>query len=200
MRSIVRRACWRHLLPQVLQPTVGAGIGFAQQVAPGIGPTVPNVGRLVPLTPTIGPNVGPLGTGRAWSDGADRAATDRRGRRYDELAPTSTTATPTTTTTPTNTPRLPGTTSTNAGANPNHNIEPRTPGSSGGGAGESQYSFGSNPNCSSYSSFEGFGGRPCRQKSRRTVAQSKDGGESQQTKNAGEEGDREGWRDRGCCG
>ena len=114
-----------------LATTVGADIGVAQQVAPGIGPTVPNVGRLVPLTPTIGPNVRPLGTGGL----GPTAPTAPRPTGVGVGTGGTSNSTPTTTTTPTNTP-TPGTTSTNAGANPNRNIEPRTPGSSGGGAGE----------------------------------------------------------------
>jgi subtilisin family serine protease len=43
--------------------------------------------------------------------------------------------------------------------------------------------MGSNPNCSSFRSFEGFGGRPCTQRSRRGVAQSS-GGNAQPPKNA----------------
>ena len=172
-----------------LATTVAAGTGFAQQVAPGIGQTIPNVGRLSPLTsapPTIGP-VGPLGAGPTTAPTTPRPTGVGVGT-------TNFTPTIAPTTTPTNTPTgtpttTPGTTpSTNVGANPNYTIDPRTPGGLGGGAGDSKFSFGSNPNCSSYNSFEGFGGRPCRQKSKRTVAQKGGGDESQQTKNAAKKG------------
>jgi len=61
---------------------------------------------------------------------------------------------------------------------PYYTIEPRVPQrlNSGSGGG-SVYSFGSNPNCSSYKSFEGFGGRPCSASVRRTtIAQSSKAG------------------------
>jgi hypothetical protein len=161
-----------------LATAIGAGIGFAQQIAPGIGPTMP---RLTPLTPRIAPigPAGPAATGPAGPiaptaprpTGVGPGAAGPSG-----FTPTVTPRTPTATT--------PGTT-TNAGANPGHAIEPRTPGSSGGSGGESQFSFGSNPNCSSYKSFEGFGGRPCAPKAKRNVARSAGGGgDGKQAKNA----------------
>ena len=176
-----------------LATALGAGIGFAQQVAPGVGATIPNVGRLTPIapltTPTIGP-VGPVGTAPTTPRPTGVGTTNFT----PNIAPTTPTGTPTNiptnvpTNTPTGTPTTPGTTpSINVGANPNYNIDPRTPRASGGGAGDSKFSFGSNPNCSSYNSFEGFGGRPCRLKSKRTVAQ-QGGGDNQQTKTVAKKG------------
>ena len=60
-------------------------------------------------------------------------------------------------------------------------------GGGGGGGGGSDFSFGSNPNCNSYKSFEGFGGRACSTRGRRAVAQKGDA-QPKQTKNVAKKG------------
>lgn len=202
------------LVATALATATGAGIGFAQQIAPGVGPIMPSVGRL-PLTslpPTVGPAgpgaTGPgaptaptvprptgVGVGPAGLTGFTPTVTPRTPTLTTPTGTPTTTSVPTTTTTatPSTSTTSPGATpSTNAGVNPNRMIDPRTPGGSSAGGGESQYSFGSNPNCGSYNSFEGFGGRPCGARPRRNVAQSKGGGENPPPKNIAKKGSAKG--------
>src|SRR6185503_15609668 len=93
--------------------------------------------------------------------------------------------TTTTTTTTTTTPTFNPTTTTSSGGTPSgagapvHNVDPRVSNFSTH-AEQSQYAMGANPNCTSYRSFEGFGGRPCGwkadgPKTRRNVVQSSGG-------------------------
>jgi subtilisin family serine protease len=160
-----------------------AAVGFATatlatvagaQISIGPGGIPP---RLAPLPPRLGPGptIPPRPTGIPGTPGVTR---------MPRVTPTFN---PTPTPTPTPTPATatpPTTPSTSVGATPKYNVEPRTPKSSGG-APESDFSMGSNPNCSSYRNFEGFGGRPCTQRSRRAVVKSTGGGgDSRPPKNA----------------
>jgi subtilisin family serine protease len=140
------------------------------QLAPGAGPGIGMVPpRITPISPTIGP-AGPAATGPAGPVGGPPTIPRPTG-----LTPTTPTLTPTVNPA-TGTPG----TGTQTGATPTHNIDPRTPGGSGGG--DSHFSMGANRECSSYRSFEGFGGRPC-VRARRTVAKSTGGGDGQPPKN-----------------
>lgn len=166
--------------PRALAILAVAGLGTAivatsalAQLVPSVGQGPLNIPRLTPITPSGAPTIGPAGR-------IDAAPTIPR---TTGVGPSTFTPnlSSTTTVTPSVTPTTNSgaTTSTNAGAIQTHNIDPRTPGLSGS-APESQFSMGANPNCGSYRSFEGFGGRPCVQRSRRNVAQSTGGGGDKQ--------------------
>jgi subtilisin family serine protease len=133
---------------------------------PGAGPiptAIPSGGP--PVVPTGGPPVVPAGVPPVAPTGGP------------PVAPTGVpTVTPTATPLPGATPRTPV-------ATPNQYIDPRV-GDFSTNAQGSHYSMGANPNCSSYRSFEGFGGRPCGSNTRRRVVQSSGDGGKQPPKNA----------------
>lgn len=147
----------------VLATTILASPAAAQR-AP-----IPSVPRLTTLPPSIGP-AGPPAAPAATGPGP----TTPRPTGASGGAPTFTPPSPSAgaRTVPT----------TNAWVTPTHNLAPRVPRISGG-APESHFSMRSNPNCNSYKSFEGFGGRPCTQKPRRTIA-SGGGGDSRPPRGA----------------
>lgn len=144
----------------------------AAQLNIGRGPAIP---RLAPLPPRIGPGptLPPAGTSRPTGI-PNPGSMPRTPRVTPTVNPTSN---PTPTIRPTATPvttPFGGAASRSAGASATHNIDPRTPTSSNRRAG-SHFSMGSNPKCSSYRTFEGFGGRPCK-RPRRAATKSTGGG------------------------
>ncbi len=169
--------------PRALVIVAVAGLATAIVATAAVAQLVPSVGqgpiipRLSPVAPTISPTIGPTGPAGPTGPGptTPRPTGVGGGGTFTPNVTTTTTVTPTATPT-TNSG---ATTPTNAGATQTHNIDPRTPGLSGGKP-ESPFSMGANPNCGSYRSFEGFGGRPCVQRSRRNVAQSAGGGGDKQ--------------------
>jgi len=171
-----------------LATMIGAGIAAAQ-LAPNIaGPPGVGLPKLT-ISPTVNPTIGPAGpTGAGGPIGSGAPTAPRPG--VGGIGGASTPLTPGITTTPTVTPTAtpggsttPGTT-TNTGVNPNTNINVRLPDGSPRGGSDSPYSMGSNPNCSSYKSWEGFGGRPCKAtRVKRNVAQTGEGAGKQPPKN-----------------
>lgn len=177
-----------------LATSVTAVTAFAQQNIPrlsnnlpltiGPGPTAPRPTGIP--TPTNVPtnNRAPTTTTTFTTPTVTPRPTVTPTPTVTTTTPTATTvtptATPTTTTlsTPTATPSggtPSGTPSVNNARAPAQNVDPKVRNFSSE-ADQSQYAMGANPNCSSYRSFEGFGGRPCGTKSgalkKRNVVQS----------------------------
>lgn len=156
-----------------------ATAALAQRV-PNVGQGPINVPRFTPVVPTIAPTIAPTVGPAGPAAGAGGGTTLPRPGGVGGGPSTFTPGVTTTTVTPSVTPTTnSGGTSRNPGAVQTHNVDPRSPGLSSG-APESQFSMGANPNCGSYRSFEGFGGRPCVQKSRRSVVQTGGGGGEKQ--------------------
>ncbi len=142
----------------------------AQTIAPGT--TIPRITPISPLGVGSGPTIGRRGTaGRAddaWRDDdadahAENAGTDPNDHDHNHIDGDTDQqlrhpdGTPTTQYRPADARRHPA-------------------------AATSHFSMGANRDCSSYRSFEGFGGRPCT-RVRRTVAKSTGGGDGQPPKN-----------------
>jgi subtilisin family serine protease len=168
-------------VPRALAILAAAGLATAIVATAALAQLVPSVGqgpitvpRFTPITPSGAPTIGPAGR-------IDAAPTIARTTGVGPSTFTPNVSTTTTTATPSVTPTTNSgtTTSTNSGATQTHNIDPRTPGLANGTS-ESQFSMGANPNCGSYRSFEGFGGRPCVQRGKRNIAQSTGGGGDKQ--------------------
>jgi subtilisin family serine protease len=183
------------LTAATLATAIGPNFALAQIVPSVAGPPGIGLPKLTPMPPsigTIGPTgpVGPTGPAGSGVPTAPRPTGVGGGPSNftTTFTPTTPTGNPTVTPTgiPTGTPTTtPGAPTTNTGVMPNYNINPRVPDGSAGGAPDSQYSMGSNPNCSSFRNFEGFSGRPCTQRGKRGGAQSTGGGgNAQPPKNA----------------
>jgi subtilisin family serine protease len=165
LSSRARRALAVFAVAGLATATLGIA-AVAQTIAPGT--TIPRITPISPLGVGSGPTIAPRPTGTPL--GVPTAPT----------TPTVTPRTPALTPTTTSTGTPTNNSGTQTGATPTTNVDPRTPGASGGR--DSHFSMGANRDCSSYRNFEGFGGRPCT-RVRRTVAKSTGGGDGQPPKN-----------------
>jgi hypothetical protein len=171
-RNRTRRALATLAAALLVTATLAATAGA--QFVNGPGPSIGIGPRLAPLPPRIGPGprIPPPTIPRPT--GVPTPGVIPRPTATPTIRPM---VTPTTIPSPSR-----GTPVTNVGVTPN--IDPRARGISGGTP-KSHFSMGANPNCSSYRSFEGFGGRPCGRKAKRNVAKSSGGGSGgQPPKNA----------------